>query len=248
VSQKVPNRVDWQTVYKTEYVKAPECWKTCGGYCCKNFYGEHFNILDKSGVSLPLLEKEYQYYQSIGGVSNITEPAKKRTFKLTNGKSFSIYLLSCHCGGVCEPHGHRPLICRIYPYFPIVDAHGTILDFEYAALMDLFYRDPDKNHKCTLVREQSIRIKRGLSINLKPLLRDPEVVFIFRCLKELVDRLKTKMDGYINTLDEKQLKKFIAKYEWMILSGKPWKDKAFAQRIDQIYDEVKAAFGNNDFL
>jgi hypothetical protein len=34
----------------------------------------------------------------------------------------------------------------------------------------------------------------------------------------------------------------------MILSGKPWKDVAFSQRIDTIYDEVKAAFGNKDFL
>lgn len=244
----MPEAVIWQEVYNTEYVKAPECWKTCGGYCCKNFYGEHFNILDKSGVSLPLLEKEYEYYQSIGGIKNITEPAKKRTFKLSNGKSFSIYLLSCNCGGVCEPHGHRPLICRIYPYFPVVDASGTVLDFEYAALMDLFYRDPDSDHKCTLVREQSKRIKQELSISLKPLLRDPEVVFVFRCLKELVDRLKLKMNGHINTLDEAQLKKFIAKYEWMILSGKPWKDAAFSQRIDTIYDEVKAAFGNKDFL
>ena len=83
---------------------------------------------------------------------------------------------------------------------------------------------------------------------MKPLLRDPEVVFIFRCLKELVDRLKEKMGGFIDTLDESQKKKFIAKYEWMILSGKPWKDPAFSKRIDTIYDEVKAAFGNEDFL
>lgn len=240
--------VIWQEVYKTEYVDAPECWKTCGGYCCKNFYGEHFNILDKTGVSLPLLEKEYEHYKKIGGIRNITTPAKKRTFYLKNGKSFSIYLLSCHCGGLCEPHGHRPLICRIYPYFPVVDSSGTILDFEYAALMDLFYRDPEKDHNCTLVREQSRNLKQSLAISLRPLMRDPEVVFVFLCLKELVDRLKEKVGSYINTLDETQLKKFINKYEWMILTGKPWKDSAFSKRIDAIYDEVKAAFGNKDFL
>ncbi|MFT6787711.1 MAG: Fe-S-cluster containining protein [Pseudoalteromonas rhizosphaerae] len=248
MSLLMPNKVNWQEIYNTEYVNAPECWKTCGGYCCKNFYGEHFNILDKSGVSLPLLENEYEYYKSIGGIKNITTPAKKRTFTLSNGKSFSIYLLSCQCGGLCEPHGHRPLVCRIYPYFPIVDAFGTVIDFEYSALMDLFYRDPDNNHKCTLVREQAIKLKRELTVSMKPLLRDPEVVFIFRCLKELVDRLKEKMGGFIDTLDESQKKKFIAKYEWMILSGKPWKDPAFSKRIDTIYDEVKAAFGNEDFL
>ena len=34
----------------------------------------------------------------------------------------------------------------------------------------------------------------------------------------------------------------------MILTGKPWKDNAFSKRIDAIYDEVKATFGNRDFL
>lgn len=77
--------VIWEEVYKTEYVNAPECRKTCRRYCCKNFYGEHFNILDKTGVSLPLLEKEYEHYKKIGGIRNITTPAKKRTFYLKNG-------------------------------------------------------------------------------------------------------------------------------------------------------------------
>lgn len=242
------HKVDWSEIYNTEFVNAPECWKTCGGYCCKNFYGEHFKILDKSGVSLPLLEKEYLHYQSIGGISNITTPAKKRTFHLPNGKSFSIYLLSCNCGGLCNPHGHRPLICRIYPYFPIVDQFGTILGFEFSALMDLFYREPKTTHKCTLVREEETRIQNDLRSSLKPLLRDPEVVFIFRVLKLLVDRLKAKMGGYMDNLSEDELKRFISKYEWLVLSGKPWKDSAFSDEIVVIYDEVKAAFNNQDFL
>lgn len=73
--------------------------------------------------------------------------------------------------------------------------------------MDLFYRDPEKDHNCTLVREQSRKIKQSLAISLKPLMRDLEVVFVFLCLKELVDRLKEKVGTYINTLDETQLKK-----------------------------------------
>lgn len=240
--------IDWDSVYRSEFVNAPECWKTCDGYCCKNFYGEHFNILDKQGVSLPLLESEYEHYKRIGGIQNIEQPAKKRTFDLANGKSFSIYLLSCKCSGLCNPHGHRPLICRIYPYFPVVSAEGTILDFEYAALMDLFYRDPDNNHKCTLVREQSRRIKQELSVNLQPFLNNPELVFVLRCLKLLVDRLKEKMNGFIDDLSEEQKKRFIAKYEFMILSGKPWKDKEFSEKIQQAYDDVKEAFGGQDFL
>lgn len=241
-------QVNWSDVYNSEFVNAPECWKSCDGYCCKNFYGEHFNILDKNGVALPLLETEYEYYKSIGGIENITEPAKKRTFTLSNGKSFSIYILSCSCGGLCNPHNARPLICRIYPYFPLVDAYGMVEGFEYSALMDLFYRDPDKNHKCTLVREQAKKVKDELTVNLQPLLSDPEVVFIFMCLKELVSRLKNKMSGFIDNLDDEGKKRFIAKYEWMILTGKPWSDKAFSARIDAIYEEVKQANGNVDFL
>ena len=240
--------VNWDKIYNSEFIHAPNCWKSCGGYCCKNFYGDQFKILDKQGVALPLLEAEYEYYKSIGGIKNITEPAKKRTFTLNNGKSFSIYILSCSCKGLCNPHNARPLVCRIYPYFPLVNASGDIEGFEYSALMDLFYRDPDKNHKCTLVREQAQKVKNELSINLQPLLADPQVVFIFMCLKELVSRLKTKMAGFIDNLDDESKKRFIAKYEWMILTGKPWADKEFGERITAIYEEVKVANGNVDFL
>ena len=68
------------------------------------------------------------------------------------------------------------------------------------------------------------------------------------CLKELVSRLKNKMSGFIDNLDDEGKKRFIAKYEWMILTGKPWADKAFSVRIDDIYEEVKQANGNVDFL
>ena len=147
-----------------------------------------------------------------------------------------------------DPHGHRPLICRIYPYFPVVDSKGNIEGFEYAALMDLFYRKPDENHKCTLVREQSVRIKNELSASLQPLLKDPEIVFLFRTLKLLVDRLKKKMDGFIDELSDEDKKRFIAKYEWMILTGKPWQDASFSAEVTQVYDEVKDCFGGVDFL
>ena len=238
----------WKDVYNTEYIYSPNCWKSCNGYCCKNFYGEHYKILDKNGVALPLLASEYAYYKSIGGISNITQPAKQRDFTLNNGKTLSLFLLSCSCGGLCDPHGARPLICRIYPYFPVVNAKGEILDFEYAALMDLFYRNPEESHKCTLVREHAQRVKNELRENLKPLLKSPEIIFVFMTLKLLVDRLKEKMDGYIHDIPEEKKGRFIQKYEWMILSGKPWRNNDFTQAVTQAYEDVKNAHGGKDFL
>ncbi len=242
------NTALWKEVYATEYIYSPDCWKSCNGYCCKNFYGEQYKILDKSGVVLPLLASEYAYYQSIGGISNITAPAKKRDFKLGNGKVLSIYLLSCSCGGLCSPHGARPLICRIYPYFPIVNAQGDIKDFEYAALMDLFYRKPEENHKCTLVREHAERTKKELRENLKPILQSPEIIFTFMTLHLLVNRLKEKMGEYLDDLPEDKRGRFIQKYEWMILSGKPWSDTQFSSDVTAAYEAVKAAHGGVDFL
>ena len=242
------NSVDWKEVYSKDMIYAPNCWKTCEGYCCKNFYGKYQSVLDNKGVALPMLESEYAHYKAIGGIENIPKPAQKRTFTLENGKSFNIYVLSCTAGGLCNPHGHRPLICRIYPYFPVLNEHGDILDFEFAALMDLFYSNPKKFHKCTLVRERDEQVKADLRKNIQPLLQDPEVIFVFMCLKALVDRLKDKMDGHIDGLDDAQMKKFINKYEWMVLSGKPWRDSAFSQQISQIYERVKKAHGNRDFL
>lgn len=241
------NGIDWALIYQQRWVDVPDCWQTCGSYCCQNFAGRHLNLLEKDAVSLPLTASEWHYYHAQGGIRNITHPPKKRDFILANGRCLSLYFLSCTCQGLCDPHSLRPLICRLYPYFPIVKADGTIEGFDYVALMDIFYQNPQQAHPCTLVRQQAEQVQAQLRRDLPLLLSDPLMVFLCQLAKAFIDRFRAVLPMRLDTLDEPAKNQFYRQYEWYLLSGKPWRTAEFQAAAVHCYAQVKQAFGY-DFL
>ncbi|TLD83461.1 hypothetical protein LS70_004675 [Helicobacter sp. MIT 11-5569] len=236
--------INWEELYKLEFVYFKDCYSTCDSYCCKNFLGENFKILNQKAVTLALLEGEYEYYRQKGGIQNITTPAKKEEFTLKNGKKFVLYFLSCECSGLCNPHSMRPLLCRIYPYFPRVSAKGEILGFFPAALMDLFYSS-SLTHPCTLARVHSIELEKQLRQNLQVLLEIPLFIFVFRAAEVLAMSLQKYLGNvHIDTIEQKD--KFLHKLEWSLLSNKAWNNEEFKESIVQIYTQIAEIYG--DFL
>ncbi|MDY3114065.1 MAG: hypothetical protein SOW25_07065 [Helicobacter sp.] len=231
---------DWEAIYKLDFINFTDCYKTCDSYCCKNFLGKHFKILDKEAVILPLLESEFNFYQKKGGISGIKD-IKKEVFKLKNQKEFSLYFLTCTCKGLCTPHNLRPLICRIYPYFPCVSTRGEIIGFKAASFMDLFFKD-NSFHPCTLVREHSIELQNSLRESLKPLMRYPLLIFSFKALEILAKFLELKMQDEANIFSES----FFKKLEWNLISRKAWSVEACKNEISTSYDEIAKIYG--DFL
>ncbi|WP_299549892.1 hypothetical protein [uncultured Helicobacter sp.] len=238
--------IDWEALYKLEFVHFKECYLTCDSYCCKNFLGENFKILNQNAVTLALLEGEYKFYTQKGGIKNITALARKEEFTLQNGKTFTLYFLSCECAGLCSPHCMRPLLCRIYPYFPIVNARGEILDFYPASLMDLFFSNKQA-HKCTLVREHDAELQAMLKTSLKPLLKIPLFIFVFQAMEILAKSLQKTMqnnigDIKVDLLNSSNKDLFFKKLEWNLFSRKAWQSNFNAQ-ITQSYTEIAKNFG-----
>lgn len=233
--------IDWEKIYQTSFVDFLDCHLTCGGHCCKNVLGRFFKILNQKSVILPLLESEYLYYQSKGTIPKITK-SKKQVFHLRNGKTFVLYFLFCECGGLCEPHALRPLICRIYPYFPIINAKGEILDFYPASLMDLFY--PFSSHPCTLIREHDKILKEKLSKNLQILLEIPLFIFVFLAMELLAKTLQNYLQNpNLSAMNEEEKQQFTRELELCLLSNKAWGSEEFKTQIAQIYEEVKKTHG-----
>lgn len=234
--------IDWKSIYGKDFVSFKDCYLTCDGYCCKNFFGDYFKLLDKKAVILPMLEGEYLYYKSQGGIKNITQKHRKEEFNFGD-KKLVLYYLSCECSGLCSPHCLRPLICRIYPYFPIVNIYGDILDFYPVSLMDLFFSS-DANHRCTLVREYQEELKKQLNESLKELLRYPLFIFIFRLMEILARALQDSLNyQYIDLLNEREKVDFFKKMEWILLSRKAWKQLNFKKEAHRIYREMVAYYG-----
>lgn len=237
------NITSWKKIYSTSFFDAPQCWTTCDGYCCKNFFGNYFTIFNKDSVVLPMFEDEYLYYESIGGIKNIPK-ATKHTFELNSKEKFSVYFTKCNAKGMCDPHCARPLICRIYPYFPIVNVKGEIIDFEYAAFMDLFYENK-LNHPCTLVREQSAQIKQQIQNSFQESLKEnPKLIFTFKLLELLALFVKNHFPIHLDKLSEEEKKTFFKNYEITMLKGTIWKKEEFKNKVLQTYIQIKNHYGN----
>lgn len=234
--------INWESIYKKDFISFKDCYLTCDGYCCKNFFGSGFKLLNQNAVVLPMLEGEYEYYKNQGGIYNISKEAKREEFSFGD-KKLVLYYLSCECRGLCNPHCLRPLICRIYPYFPIVNIQGDILDFYPASLMDLFFGSI-KNHQCTLVREYQEELKTQLNESLKEILCYPLFVFIFRLMEIVAKHLQESLQNQcIDSLNEKERAEFLRKLEWNLLSRKAWNNQRFKEKANGIYQEMVAYYG-----
>ena len=226
----------WSEIYEKDFIYVNECYKLCDGYCCKNFFGEYFKFLDKEAVILPLIDEEYEEYKKRGGIENINATKKEIFFE---DKIFTFYLLKCKEKGLCNPHLNRPFICRVYPYLPVVDIDGNIIDFVYAALIDnLVNRD---FHKCPLVKEESI--KNSLKNNLKDISFSPKMIFALNLANLLVKYLKIYIP---ERMENSNIKDIVKKFEMLFLSNKIFKDKNFQLETKEIYNKVKDRYG--DFL
>jgi len=227
--------MNWNKIYKEELFTAKNCYLECGGYCCNNFFGQYYSILDKNNVVLPMSDDEYNEYKK-HKVDNLKE--KKYQIKIKD-KEFIFYLLFCNEKGLCNPHQNRPLICKIYPYIPKVNLEGEVIGFNYASFMDLFYSAKDK-HNCPLVFKDEKRIQDEIIKNLPKL--DAKMIFIFILLDKVMEKLKSYFPTNIDKLNQTELKKFILKFEMLLLTGKVFKKI----NIEEIYEDVKNIYG--DFL
>jgi Fe-S-cluster containining protein len=225
--------MNWSEIYDKELFLAPNCYLTCNGYCCNNFFGKYYSILDKESVILPMVDDEYQEYKKRGGIKNVN--AKRYSIKIED-KEFVFYLLSCKEKGLCNPHQNRPLICKIYPYIPKVDTNGKIIDFNFASLMDIFYSF-DEVHSCTLVKKEADRIKSDITRNLPKL--DGKITFALILIDEAIKNIKKYLPQKIDTLSQNEQKKFIKKFEMLMLSGKAFKEID----IQKLYEKVKNHYG-----
>lgn len=219
---------DFKDIYELKFVDFPRCYTTCNnGQCCKI----RFKNISNKALMLPLLEAEFSYYKKIGGLDGL-QNAKKESFILKNGRVFSLYYLHCDKGGLCFPQANKPLICRLYPYLPKVNAKGQMVGYLYASIFDILLNA--KTHYCTLVREHDSQLKKQFE-SVKILLKFPIFIFAFKCAQILQEHLIE----YANKNGEQSLAK-------AIMFRIPFKNEAFKDEISAAYDEIAKNFG--DFL
>lgn len=232
--------------YKTEFIHSPQCYKTCNSYCCSGFQNENFSFIKHNFVMLPLLEHEFKEYKKNGCVKGLEEPKNIESFKLKNGHIVRLYWLQCELGGLCQPHQNRPLICKLYPFLPKVNAKGDILGYMPATFFDMIF-DKD-NHPCTLVRESSHKLQEELNNSLAPLLKEPAYIFAFMVCELLLERLQSMLNNkfgsyLLNKIPKNKTKEYYQNLEISLLLRSNWKNKEFFDKVNEIHDQIAKIWG-----
>lgn len=206
------------------------CYKSCGGHCC--------NALNNDENILPMLETEFLAIQKSCKIDKSSYFYKQ--FKLQCGKRFRVYFLRCNKKGICNI---KPLICKIYPYFPLVSVSGDLVGVREVSFYDLFYKD-EKNHPCTLVKLYKNEILKSYQKSVKTLTKEPLMIFSFMALEILTDYLRGYFDEnfknvILDNLEKSAKKDFFKKNNiFNILQSNSFKDD-----INNLYLRLEKIYG-----
>ncbi|MEE3705414.1 hypothetical protein V2I29_07480 [Campylobacter sp. CX2-8023-23] len=232
--------------YKQEYIYSPKCYESCGGYCCAGFTNQHFKLIRSNFIALPLFDIEYQEYLKAGAIDGMEMAKKSEKFKLKGSQTFTIHWLHCDKKGLCNPHQNRPLICKLYPILPKVNAKGEIIGFFNGTIFDIFFTD--FSHPCTLIKEQRKNIEDMLKANLKELLKNPNYIFIFKVAQIVVEHLqnyiKAKFGTYIiDEIPSNKVAEFWSQIEMAMVLRRAWNSDKFISDINRAYEEIAKIWG-----
>ncbi|QAZ69659.1 hypothetical protein [Solidesulfovibrio carbinolicus] len=237
--------VNWAAIAEARHVAVKDCWTTCDGYCCKNFLAGELSLPDADKVIVPYLPGEFAYQQTLGGLPESVR-AVRQTYVLPDGRPWNVDFLHCTAKGRCDGLFYKPLVCRIYPYFPLVDLDGSIRGFEYCSLMDLFHAGPDA-HPCTLARELGQAVQDGLRRSLAPALCFSEIIFAFAMFERIVTALRRAVPGVLDGEPGSEGRgRFLRAYQWQVFSRKPWATPAFAEETAALYAAMTRRHGPLD--
>lgn len=234
----------FKILHSKEFIFAKECYKTCNSYCCKNPYFKFLSFAKNDNIILPMLEAEFLALNSQIQFKN----TKHITFILKNNKKIKLYFVECDFKGLCSPHNLRPLICKLYPYFPIIDNDGNFIRARESTMYDLFYKD-EKNHPCTLIQTNKKDIINQLKITTEEIRKVPIMIFIFKSLQYIDEALQKYFENifnkkiFIDTLDRGGVIEFFKHYEKNSFTMQAFKNQEFIENIISLYNTLEQKHG-----
>jgi hypothetical protein len=142
--------VDWKTIYSLNGIFEAGCWESgCAAHCCNyERVGRNFKIIKRIN-EVPLFPGEYLYLKQNGKLQP-GSMIKTIHFSLKNGVRIPVVLNWCPHNGRCPEHDYRPVMCRMYPYFPLVDLTGRVKALERSIPYDLFWERLGETLPCAI--------------------------------------------------------------------------------------------------
>ncbi|MCU0832712.1 MAG: hypothetical protein MUC58_14615 [Rhizobiaceae bacterium] len=130
---------DFDTIYATDLVFKPECWKLCGDAHCCTFsrHKARFAVIGRgTPQELPLLPGEYDWLAATGRIASFAAHEIRRVEHLVDGRRLTIETMVVKDQGCVCAHGDRTAVCRLYPVFPVFSIEGRLTGIERLGIYD----------------------------------------------------------------------------------------------------------------
>ena len=122
----------FETIYATDLVYAPDCWKLCGDAHCCNYsrYKSKLVTIGRHPQELPLLPGEYEFLRRKGWLDRFPGTTHRVIqYPLGQGVMQLEFIVGSNGSCACE-HATRTTTCRLYPLTPLFDIDGRVTGVE----------------------------------------------------------------------------------------------------------------------
>lgn len=241
------SRVNWDLVHGQEIFKADGCWQTCnGGFCCSNACHPdlEFQFIPTHGTTLIYLDQEYDHLRRAGRAPN--EGVKELIFDFGCPSPLRLIHVPCSLLGQCSKTLERPLICKLYPFIPILDQDGNFEDLRPASIFDLTMSIRQETIPCSMLKHRKwFEALWSDSIGLIQVMRHPYLIFYSRAVKHFSDIYSQKL------LQEDGLSSLAGPFFWKrweidYLTGKLIDGNALKERLREDYLQLQARYPGFD--
>ncbi len=230
----------WDKIHHME-LDFGACWQNCGSYCC-NSNSEHLNLslMKPNSAGMVFMPEEYNYLKKTGRLQDGFEKfLKKHTVKLDSEVEFEFYTSVCGLGGICSNCDYRPLICKLYPYFPYFNIpKAQIAGYIEGSAIDQFWDELKIEHPCWLVRTKKNEVLAQIA-KTESVLSHPYVMFYLTAAAEFIRTTSEAIRTHKPELLDRDPKEFFKHWELYYLSGSLVDVPLLKKRFRNFYDQAK---------
>jgi hypothetical protein len=241
-----PTDADWEHIHRFE-LKFGECWTHCGGYCCKtNHEAQNFSLMKCDSAGMVFMPQEYEFLKRHNRLqTGFEETHRRHTFVFDEARGLKIGYDTAVCalGGICSLPEYRPMICKFYPYYPVVEPESGEVDrLITGSIVDQYWGDLGIEHPCWLHREQGDAVAAAVRAT-GPALQHPYFIFHLGAAALFVEHVSARCRKDQAALLRGDPRQFFRNWEVLYLTGSLVDRDVLARDIRAFYDRVERRFG-----
>lgn len=191
-----------------------------------------------------MLKGEFEYLKEL----NRLQPGMESSYRaisvdLDNGQSAEVYMATCKEAGQCFYPETKPLICKIYPFIPIPDDVGNVVDFEVGSVFDIMFRHGGVPSPCTVLESDNQLVKETVVDQLKDIFSLPYFIFYFQAFHKIAGLFREGLSTLYPPPVEMSSVEFFKAFEMAYMTGKLIDKGQLKTTLKEIYVRLEKKYG-----